>query len=703
MIEKIKSSLLCMLKGVIAPCITLFAFSLTIGLFLSLTLLVVSIEEGTGNLSDSAMSMTWAVLMFAQGVGITFGNCVLTIIPLGLTLLLLSVLVALIRRIKGGILAYSTGFAVWIAANAVLSQNTHVTLVDSLLVIIVKCACIYVIALAIALLPKSRFSEVCKKRYQQIFPSWAQKNIRITVRAAIIVFSLYAVVAIVTVVVWSFTHIGSVNSFFLKLGMQNGSRILTTIACLVWLPNVAIWALSWICGAGFAIGKVAYFSLSAAQYKALPPVPVFGIFPESINDCVYRILFNSLIPTVCAVVVLVIILHKRGCALQLHDIKDSVDRKTFMVNVAQSAGDCIGIAAIITVVCSVVFSFANGSLGEYRLAHIGVDIIESTRAVGHLTLYAVGIAWGLAIIGSFFACGVRYLIGLLPYGKSSHKDEDPQNNKSSLSEQSSERTLQKETKEAETKIERNQSAARSKSVSHSKSALDEIQELPPITSHSSVNTTTAEIITATNIATNVATNAATQPSDDSKETPTRQSKAIPATDSHVSATPTASTSHDLPTQPNLRTQKFEALRKQSAAALETLSTLTDTCKPAAKRVYRKANKITRTIAHGFTNGLKASVQAVKNVAVSNTTKATKQSDTVSHNATVRRASSHVDTKSAHTTKRVATAVRSLKSAAHDSTHSLSKAVGDSEQKISPLSLKKTASKPRTVSSKAKRK
>ena len=699
MIEKIKSSLLCMLKGVIAPCVTLFAFSLTIGLFLSLTLLVVSIEEGTGNLSDSAMSMTWAVLMFAQGVGITFGNCVLTIIPLGLTLLLLSVLVALIRRIKGGSLAYSTGFAVWVAANAVLSQNTHVTLVDSLLVIIVKCACVYVIALAIAVLPKSRFSEVCKQRYQQIFPSWAQKNIRITVRAAIIVFSLYAVVAIVTVAVWSFTHIGSVNSFFLKLGMQNGSRILTTIACLVWLPNVAIWALSWICGAGFAIGKVAYFSLSAAQYKALPPVPVFGIFPESISDYVYRILFNSLIPTVCAVVVLVIILHKRGCALQLHNIKDSIDRKTFMVNAAQSAGDCIGIAAIITVVCAVVFSCANGSLGEYRLAHVGVDIIESTRAVGHLTLYAVGVAWGLAIIGSFFACGVRYLIGLLPHGKSSHKDEDPQDNKSSLSEQSSERTLQKETKEAETKIERDQSASHSKSVSHSKSALDEIQELPPITSHSSVNTATAEIITDTN----VATNAATQSSDDSKETITRQSKTIPATDSHVSATPTSSTSRDLPTQPNLRTQKFDALRKQSAAAWETLSTLTDTCKPATKRVYRKANKLTRTIAHGLTNGLKASVQAVKNVAASNTTKATKQSDTVSHNATVRRASSHVDTKSAHTTKRVATAVRSLKSAAHDSTNSLSKAVGDSEQKISPLSLKKNASKPRTVSSKAKRK
>lgn len=51
MVEKLKSSLINMSKGVITPVIVILIFSLTIGLFLSLTLLVVSIEEGTGNLS----------------------------------------------------------------------------------------------------------------------------------------------------------------------------------------------------------------------------------------------------------------------------------------------------------------------------------------------------------------------------------------------------------------------------------------------------------------------------------------------------------------------------------------------------------------------------------------------------------------------------------------------------------------------------
>lgn len=413
MVEKLKSSLISMFKGVIVPVITIFSFSLVLVLFLSLTLLVISIEEGTGNLSDSAMSITCAVLLFAQGVGLTFGNCVLTIIPLGLTILIVTTLVCLIRHIKGGPLAYFSGFIVWVFASIILSQNTSVSLLDSQIIIACKTALIYLLSLAVAVFPKSSFFTVLKKNYQKICPEWIRKNITILKRAAIILLALYAAVAVITVIVWICTSVGSVNSFFIKLGMQNGSRIFTTIACLIWLPNVAIWALSWICGSGFSIGKVAYFTMVDAQYKSLPPVPVFGIFPEAVKDVLYRTVFYGIIPTICVITMLVVILHKQGCCLRLKNIKDKSELRAFALRAIESGSVSVGVAAVITIICTIVFAISNGSLGEYRLASVGVDVIDSTRVVGHFTLYAVAIAWGLSVLGVLIAAVVPYVFGLI--------------------------------------------------------------------------------------------------------------------------------------------------------------------------------------------------------------------------------------------------------------------------------------------------
>lgn len=424
MVEKLKSSFINISKGIVTPLIVIFIFSLAIGLFLSLTLLIVSIEEGIGNLTDSVMSMTWAVFMFAQGVGLTFANCVLTIVPLGLTILLIAVLASLIRRVKGGSTAYSTGLITWVAFNVVLSQNTHVTLVDSPFVIALKTALVYLLALFIAVFPSSIFFDAIKQRYKQIIPEWAKKNARIVIFSSIMLLALYALVAVITVIVWSCTNFGSVNSLFVKLGMQNGSRILTTIACFIWLPNIAIWALSWICGAGFSIGKVASFTLVATHNKDLPPVPIFGIFPNSIVDVVHRTLCYGVVPFVCFVLVFTMILYKRGCGLHLRNINDVLERKAFILNAVEAVCVSVGVSVLTTIFWTVIFACANGSIGEYRLASVGVNVIESTRAIGHLTLFATGSAFLFAIFVNLIRCGFIYVTSLIKGSKSSQKSSN---------------------------------------------------------------------------------------------------------------------------------------------------------------------------------------------------------------------------------------------------------------------------------------
>ena len=244
--KKLKSSLISVLKGLAIPAIAIFVFALIVGLFMSLTLLVISIEEGTGNLSDSSMSLTWAVLLFAQGVGLGFDDFVLTIIPLGLTILLVSSLAIAMRKLKGGQLANSIGLFVWVFANSVISQNTNIELLDSLPIILLKSVCVYILAMMIAVFPYSSTFAQIKQKLAKHFSERIIKCAKICFYCSVSVLVIYAIVALLTIIFWCVVGSSNVEIAFSKLGMQIGSRILTSIACLVWLPNIALCALSWI-------------------------------------------------------------------------------------------------------------------------------------------------------------------------------------------------------------------------------------------------------------------------------------------------------------------------------------------------------------------------------------------------------------------------------------------------------------------------
>ena len=420
--DKLKSFSLNIVRGIAAPLVALFIFALSVGLFLSLTLLVVSIEEGTGNLSDSSMSMTWAVLIFSQGVGLSIGNCVLTIIPLGLTLLLLLLLISLIRRFQDSVLSYSTGFVCWILANAILSQHTNAIFTDSFSIIVTKSAIFYVVALIFAVYPKSSLSNILHERIKHYLPEWILHSMRVVRISTVVLLSLYACVAVITVIVWSFFGSGTVEVYYNKIGMQTGSRILTTLACLVWLPNVAMWALSWICGAGFHIGTVAKFTMVSVSKKVLPPIPVFGVFPEPIKDNLYRIISINIVPSVCVILMIIVLVHKRFCNLRIKGSDERLDIKEMSIDFSRAALTLVGISAVLTVIMSIFFSIVNGALGTLRLSSIGVDAIDSTRAVGHLTLFACAIAWIAVLVSCLAVWFIRHLYFVLITRRKSYKN-----------------------------------------------------------------------------------------------------------------------------------------------------------------------------------------------------------------------------------------------------------------------------------------
>lgn len=400
--KKLKSSLISILKGISIPAIATLIFVIVVGLFMSLTLLVISIEEGTGNLSDSSMSMTWAALLFAQGVGLGFDDFILTVIPLGLTSLIITMLAILMRKLKGGLLVNCIGLFVWVFINGVISQNTNIELLDSLPVILLKSFCVYAFAQLIAVFPYSSLFVLIKNNITKNVPEHILKRIKICLYSTVIVLSIYAIIALSTIIFWSIVGASNVEIVFSKLGMQLGSRILTTIACLVWLPNVALWALSWISGSGFAIGSVANFTIYAVNRKSLPPVPFFAIFPDSIGDSLYRLLVNGIVFALCGVFALFMILYSKSCNIRLHFDKDKLDWKSTVIAFVESAVVLVSTCILVILVMSILFLFANGDLGKYRLSNVGVNVSRSVRALGHLTVFGFGLAWILVI----FVCAI---------------------------------------------------------------------------------------------------------------------------------------------------------------------------------------------------------------------------------------------------------------------------------------------------------
>lgn len=396
--ERVKSSFLTILKGLAVPFIALSVVALIAGLFFSLTLLVISVEEGTSNLSDASMSITWASLMLAQGIGFEADSLAISVIPLGYTILLVLMLAMVSRRLQSSMSSKSIGLFVWVVFNGIISQNIAIPLLDTLPIVMVKSAVVYVLALILAGYRKSVWLEKLRMWLSQHLPTMVCRCVRIGIRYTKILLGCYTTVALITVIAWIITGWPRMQQAFRVLGMQTGSSIFTTIIMLAWLPTMVIWAFSWIIGAGFHIGSVASYAIVAVHGEKLPSVPVFSLFPQPITDTLYASLVQWIIPFICVMVALVMLLHPSSLHLRAtHEHTHIVWKKT-VIDFASALATVVGVSALITLIMPLVFMISNGSLGRYRLANVGVDVIASSRAVGHATLLSCLIAWAVIVI-----------------------------------------------------------------------------------------------------------------------------------------------------------------------------------------------------------------------------------------------------------------------------------------------------------------
>lgn len=398
------------LKGLLLSAAALILYSVALGLYLALMLLVIAMEEGGDNVSELSVPITEAVVLLSQGVGFEIGSVRLTIIPLLLTVLLAGVVRSLALRLGRGWRTYLSGLACWIVLNLLLRQGVTFALTDALWMVVVKCALVFTVGFGLAAVPRSPITERALGWYRGHAGEAVRRAIRIGAMVAAVIVVGYLVAGLVTVIVWAALDWRAIAEVFAMSGMQTGSRVLTTIFCVIWLPNIAIWAVSWLFGGGFAIGELADFTLWVGQSSGLPPVPVFGLFPEPVADDVVRIVLMIAPIAIGLIVGMVVLLAKRGFAIRAGSPGDGVDARSRIATFAFPLLALCMSGVLVSVAFALLFVLSNGSLGHERLAHVGVDVMASVQTVVRPTALGLCLAWVLAVIGAAAVYGVRWLI-----------------------------------------------------------------------------------------------------------------------------------------------------------------------------------------------------------------------------------------------------------------------------------------------------
>lgn len=395
-------------KGALTAMAAMAVFAVSLGCFIALMLLVISMEEGGGNLSSYAVSLTCAVMLLSQGVGFIASPVTLTLVPLLLTLLLVGVVRAFAQRFSTSIAGYCSGLAVWLVMTGLLRHGTAAGLTDDLWVVLAKGAVVFSAGYALAALPASGAAAKAMRALHDVMGPELRRTVRVGLTMGMATLAGYLCAGMVTVIVWSVQNHAAMGRLFSMIGMGTGSRIVTTIACLAWLPNLCIWAMSWVFGGGFAIGDLGSFTLWIGQSSSLPAIPLFGLLPQPVADDRVRMLLMS-VPLACGLVSgLIAMWSRRGFAVRAGSPERRLDVRATIVSFAYPAGAFCIAGAMLSVMSSLVFLLSNGGLGEGRLAHLGVDVMQSTQTIARPTAIGLFAAWLLSLIGMAAIFGIRW-------------------------------------------------------------------------------------------------------------------------------------------------------------------------------------------------------------------------------------------------------------------------------------------------------
>ena len=386
------------LRGALEAFLAILIYTVALGACMALLLLIISIEEGGPSLSMATVALTETITLLTQGCGFTAGALTLTIIPLLLTGLLIWIIRTLVGRMGMSVGGCIAGLVVWLLCSLILMQGSQTIQVDTTTVILLRTSLVFLLGYGWAWVRSEPFRQAFAKLIKETLPVQVRMTIRLGLTAGAILLAVMLVAGIITVVIWIALYHGDVGRLFKLTRMGTASAVMTSLASLVWLPNLIIWAVSWLFGNGFNIGRLATFTLWSGHASSLPSLPFFGLFPEPVSRQEVRLILLNL-PLLAGVVAGTLLLTgpwgvRIHAAVRQAGLKSRDTAVCFLI-----ATLAMALTWLVTLLgLALLFQLSNGALGRQRLAGVGVPIASSLRMIG--TSLGVGLlgVWLLPLI-----------------------------------------------------------------------------------------------------------------------------------------------------------------------------------------------------------------------------------------------------------------------------------------------------------------
>ncbi len=187
--------------------------------------------------------------------------------------------------------------------------------------------------------------------------------------SAVLVALLLAVNYAAVIALYEGTHAGVVGGLALTLGQ------------LGFMPNLVIFAASWLVGPGFAIGAGSSVSPLSTVLGPVPSIPVLGALPT--GDLAWGFL-GLVVPVVVAFLAAALL---RSRLLRELDVEYPL---------AWLGGTAAAMGVVAGLLLGLLALVSGGAAGPGRLAEVGPDAL----AVGLLTALEVGVAAALGLLAS---------------------------------------------------------------------------------------------------------------------------------------------------------------------------------------------------------------------------------------------------------------------------------------------------------------
>jgi len=199
-----------------------------------------------------------------------------------------------------------------------------------------------------------------------------------SLRAGIGAVAITAAVASVLVALLFVVHFTEMIGLYESLHTEVLGGVALTAGQVAVLPNLVIWAMSWLVGPGFAVGAGSHVSALGTALGPVPAIPVLGALPTADSPFAFA---GLLVPVVAAFLV--------GVA-----VRPALVRSLRYVGPLAVLAIAAGSGVVGGLLLGLLAAASGGAAGPGRLAVVGPDPV----AVGVLAAleFAVATALGLA-------------------------------------------------------------------------------------------------------------------------------------------------------------------------------------------------------------------------------------------------------------------------------------------------------------------